>query len=121
MVLVENDPSVAASPSGDQVARPADSVEDVGPDEVRIVATAAGPSYLVLDDYYHRGWTVHVDDQPSRIFVANALFRAVPIGAGTHVVDFRFEPASQLAGTLVSVLCLFLVIGAVAWSVRRGG
>ncbi len=119
MVLIENDPSVAASPSGDQLATPATGIEDLGPNEVRVEATADGPSYLVLNDFYHRGWTVRVDGQPSRIFVANALFRAVPIDAGVHVLDFRFEPASQRVGAVVSVLCLLVVIGAIVWSVRR--
>jgi hypothetical protein len=119
MVLVENDPSVAASPSGDQLASPAGSVDDLGPNEVRVVAHADAPSYLVLDDFYHRGWTVSVDDQPARIFVANALFRAVPIDAGTHVLDFHFEPVSHVVGALVSAACLIVVLGATAWSVRR--
>jgi uncharacterized membrane protein YfhO len=120
MVLIENDPSVAVSPSGDQVASPAVSVDDLGPNEVRVVAHADGPSYLVLNDFYHRGWTVTVDGQPARIFVANALFRAVPIEAGTHVLDFRFAPVSHLAGALVSAACLLLVLGAIAWSIRHG-
>jgi hypothetical protein len=119
MALIENDPSVGAAPGGDQTVLPATRVEDLGPNEVRIEVTATGPSYLVLDDYYHRGWTAHVDRQPARIFVANALFRAVPIEAGPHVVDFRFEPLSQLVGGVVSVLCLLVVLGAIVWSLRR--
>ncbi len=86
---------------------------------MRVEATADGPSYLILDDFFHRGWTAHVDGQPVRIFMANALFRAVPIDAGSHVVDFRFEPLSQLVGGLVSVLCLLVVLGAIVWSLRR--
>jgi hypothetical protein len=74
----------------------------------------------VLNDFYHRGWTVSVDGQPARIFVANALFRAVPIDSGTHVLDFRFEPVSQLAGALMTAACLLVVLGAIVWSVRRG-
>jgi hypothetical protein len=119
MALIENDPSVATAPSGDRVAAPADSVVDLGPNEVRVVASADGPSYLILNDFYHRGWTVQVDGQPSRVFVANAVFRAVPIDAGTHVVDFRFEPVSQSAGAVVSALALLMVTGAIVWSVRR--
>jgi hypothetical protein len=119
MVLIENDPSVGAAPGADRQALPAGRVEDLGPNAVRVEATADGPSYLVLDDFYHRGWTARVDGQPAPIFVANALFRAVPIDAGSHVVDFRFEPQSQLVGGVVSVLCLLVVLGAIAWSVRR--
>jgi uncharacterized membrane protein YfhO len=118
MVLIENDPSLAASPSGDQLVAPALSVDELGPNEVRVTAAAEGPSYLVLNDFFHRGWTARVDGQPARVFIANALFRGVAIDAGTHVVDFRFEPVSHLVGAGVSVLCLVLVLVAIAWGLR---
>jgi hypothetical protein len=121
MVLIENDPSLAASPSGTQLAAPALRVDDIGPNEVQVMAAADGPSYLVLNDFFHRGWTARVDGQPAKVFIANALFRGVAIDAGTHVVDFRFEPLSHLVGGLVSVLCLLAVLGAMIWGLRVRG
>jgi uncharacterized membrane protein YfhO len=75
---------------------------------VRVTATASVPSYLVLDDFYHRGWTARVDGQAARVLIANALFRAVPIEPGNHTVELRFEPLSHLIGAVVSVLALGL-------------
>jgi uncharacterized membrane protein YfhO len=113
-VLIEGDPTVGSEPSGDQPAAPAD-VSDLGPNAVRVQASAAVPSYLVLDDFYHRGWTVRVDGQPGRVLIANALFRAVAIEPGQHTVEFRFEPLSHLVGAGISavgvVLDLALVLG----------
>ena len=121
MVLIEGDPSVAAEPVGEAAVTPAVSVQDLGPNVVRVVASADAPAYLMLDDFYHRGWSAQVDGQPARIFVANALFRAVAIDPGTHVVEFRFAPASHLLGALVSGLCLVVAIGAIVWSRLRLG
>ena len=118
MVLVESDPNAASEPSGSVLASAA-RVEDLGTDAVRVTAIADGPSYLVLDDFSHRGWTARVDGQPARVFVANALFRAVAIDAGTHVVEFRFEPLSHQVGVVVSGLCLIVAIGATVWGARR--
>jgi uncharacterized membrane protein YfhO len=87
---------------------------------VRVAANADAPSYLVLDDFYHRGWTARVDGQPAHVFIANALFRAVAIDAGSHVVEFRFEPLSHLIGAVVSAMSLLLVGIAIAWGLRRG-
>jgi uncharacterized membrane protein YfhO len=115
MVLIENDPNAPTEPTGSQPAAAA-RVEDLGPDEVRVTATADGPSYLVLDDFYHRGWTARVDGQSARVFIANALFRAVAVEPGTHVVDFRFEPLSHLIGAIVSAVSLIGVIGAILGS-----
>src|SRR5207248_2655237 len=84
MVLIENDPGAPSAPLGSLAARPARQIEDIGPNAVRVVADAGGPSYLVLSDFYHRGWTAQVDGQAARVFIANALFRAVAIDAGTH-------------------------------------
>jgi hypothetical protein len=119
MLLVENDPNAPQLPSGSHQVETADSVEDLGPNGVRVTARADTPSYLVLDDFYHRGWTVRVDGQPARVLIANALFRAVAIDAGLHVVEFRFEPLSQLIGAVVSGISLLLVVIAIAWGIRR--
>jgi hypothetical protein len=121
MVLVENDPE---APDAPDVASPrpavaAASVEDVGPNVVRVTASAQAPSYVVLDDFYHRGWTARVDGQPTRVFIANALFRAVAMDAGTHVVEFRFEPLSHVIGAALSALSLLVVVAAVALGGRH--
>jgi Bacterial membrane protein YfhO len=118
MLLVEGDPSTPQDPSGSQLARAATRVEDLGPNAVRITATADTPSYLVLEDFYHRGWTVHVDGQPGRVLIANALFRAVVIEPGTHTIEFRFEPVSHLLGVAVSALTLLVMLLAIGWGLR---
>jgi hypothetical protein len=115
MVLIENDPSAGDQPTGDAVAVAATRVDDLSADEVRVVATSDGPGYVVLDDFYHRGWTASVDGQSARVLIANALFRAVAVDAGTHVVDFRFQPQSLWLGLGVSILSLIVVLGALVW------
>jgi uncharacterized membrane protein YfhO len=89
------------------------TVEDGGPNVVRVTATADQPSYLVLSAFYQRGWTAQVDGQPARVFIANALFRAVAIEPGTHTVEFRFEPQSLLIGGLVSAISLAVVLAGI--------
>jgi hypothetical protein len=122
MVLIENDPNTPAEPTGNAQAAAATRVDDLGPNTVRVAATADSPSYLVLTDFYHRGWTATVDGQPARMLIANALFRGVAIDAGTHVVDFEFRPVSMLIGGIVSAASLLLALGAIVvglrWRVR---
>jgi hypothetical protein len=114
-VLIEGDPA-AGSASSDGAGQPvAAEVRDVGPDAVEVRASAERPSYLVLDDFYHRGWTARVDGQPTRVFIANALFRAVALPAGEHVVAFRFEPLSHLVGAVISAVGLVSTAGLLVW------
>jgi hypothetical protein len=117
-VLIENDPNTPPTPSGSLPVAPATRIEDLAPDAIRITASATSPSYLVLDDFYHRGWTARVDGQPSRVFIANAVFRAVAIDAGTHVVEFRFEPLSHLMGAAISAISLLMAALVIVWGVR---
>jgi len=51
MLLVEGDPNTPQEPNGSQPALAASQVEDLGPNVVRITATADVPSYVVLDDF----------------------------------------------------------------------
>jgi hypothetical protein len=110
MVLIEGDPTTPSDPTGTLAVVSATLVEDRTPNMVRVTATAVTPSYLVLDDFYQRGWTVRVDGQPARVFIANALFRAVSLEPGTHEVEFRFEPLSHLLGAAVSAVSLLIVL-----------
>ena len=79
-----------------------------------------GNSLLVLSDTYYPGWKAFVDGIPEKIYQANYAFRAVPLGAGTHKVEFVYDPMSFKLGAGVTFLGILgcLLIG---WAVRRKG
>jgi hypothetical protein len=114
-VLIEGDSSAGTQPDAEPAEPVAAEVTDLGPEAVDVRASADGPSYLVLDDFYHRGWTARIDGQPTRVFIANAVFRAVALPAGQHLVEFRFEPLSHLVGALVSALALLGSVAVAVW------
>jgi hypothetical protein len=118
-VLIEGNADTAREPVGSTPAVAAEGVQDLGPNVVWVTATATEPSYLVLNDFYHRGWTATVDGQSTPVDIANALFRAVAIEPGTHVVEFRFEPRSMLIGGLISVLAVVGVLAMVGIGLLR--
>jgi hypothetical protein len=117
-VLIEGDLSAGAE-SNAQAGQPvAAEVTDRGPDAVEVRASLDRPGYLVLDDFYHRGWTARVDGQSTRVFIANAVFRAVALPPGQHVVEFRFEPVSHLVGAIISALALVVAVAVAVWGFR---
>jgi uncharacterized membrane protein YfhO len=62
---------------------------------------------LVLTDTWFPGWRATAGGQPLRIYEAYAAVRGVVLEAGTHVVEFRYRPASVLAGgALTALACL---------------
>lgn len=76
---------------------------------------ATGPGTLVLADTWYPGWTATVDGEPAEIARADVLFRAVSIEAGTHLVDFAYDPGRAGWALLGGVVAL---AGAVAAAAR---
>ena len=74
--------------------------------QVEIATRTEGRRLLVLADVDYPGWVARVDGRPVEILRANFAFRAVPVPAGAHRVTFRYEPASFLVGSIVSIVTL---------------
>ncbi len=76
-----------------------------------------GGGYLLLLDSFAPGWNVTVDGTAATVLRANALFRAVRLAPGRHLVVFRYRPASFLVGAAVSAASGLVMLG--LWAVGR--
>jgi hypothetical protein len=81
-----------------------------GNQDVRIRASSTNPGVLVLADSFYPGWHVYVDGKEQRLLRANYFFRAVRIGQGEHIVEFKYEPYWFKIGKLVSIATLTTVV-----------
>lgn len=104
---------VLEGPPGESA--PTDHWQPVTLTSSRNVATirAALPrdGYVVLLDTYYPGWQVRVDGQLQTIYPANLAFRAVPVPAGEHTVEFRYRSNTLLCGALVTALTSMATLG----------
>lgn len=82
------------------------------PEHVAIQVYSPDPGFLFLADQYFPGWSATVNGNEAEILRANYTFRAVAVGSGTSVVEFRYRPASVRAGAAVSVVSLLLFLAA---------
>jgi hypothetical protein len=73
---------------------------------VTIATSADSEAILVLADSYYPGWKAFVDGREEIIRRANLFFRAVPLPAGNHTVEFRYEPRSFTIGLAISSVAL---------------
>lgn len=71
---------------------------------LQLLVKSTEDSLLVLSDTYFPGWKVLVNGSPKKIYQANYAFRAVPIHAGTHQVEFVYTPLSFRLGALFTLL-----------------
>ncbi len=60
--------------------------------------------------YYPKGWCVYIDGELVDYIRANYLFRALAIPAGTHKIEFKFEPQSYLLGNLINGISSYLLL-----------
>ncbi len=75
---------------------------------------------LILSDTYYPGWKAFVDGKESKIYRADYTFRAIPLNAGTHQVEFVYDPISFKLGAGVTALGILGCIG-IGWVARRRG
>jgi hypothetical protein len=82
------------------------------PDRIRLEASTDAPGLLMLSETYDPGWKAYVDGEQVEVLVADHLLRAVPLPAGEHVVELRYEPTSLKIGIAISAVTVLAVVGA---------
>lgn len=113
--VIEGAPQPPAAGAG--APTPATFVRD-DDRHVTLTANARKPGWLVLDDTYYPGWHATVDGRPVKIHAANVAFRAVPVPAGRHTIDFDYSPASVRWGLILSLLALAAIAAGLTRAVR---
>ena len=101
--------ATAIDPATIPASTPADIVS-YRPQQAVIELNAPRPGYLVLTDTFYPGWVASTDGQPTDIYRANYLFRAVRVPAGRHTVEFSYRPRSFMMGAAIS-LCALAILG----------
>lgn len=74
---------------------------------------------LMLSEIYCPGWTAYVDGVKGQLYRANWSLRAVPVLAGKHVVEVRYEPESFYRGMWITLATLGLSIAGITFSSRK--
>ena len=87
----------------------------------RIVLHVDAPTagWLVLADAFYPGWEAHVDGQPTPIYAADGLFRAVAVPPGPHQITFDFRPRSLRLGAALAVVGIVLAAVLLWLATRR--
>jgi multisubunit Na+/H+ antiporter MnhG subunit len=82
---------------------------------LRVDVPEAG--WLLVTDTWSRRWRVTVDGGEGEILPGNFVFRAVNLAAGTHTLDFRYDPIGFPWLLMLSWGTLLLVA---TWSIGGG-
>jgi hypothetical protein len=120
-VILEEEvrPPAAPADSSSGPSSPQVIVKAVIEGEINIVADVPAPGFIVLNDMFTPGWTARVDGKDSAIYQADYLLMAVPVGAGTHAIEFRYEPAGFRMGKWITLVTAGLLSLSLAFDVAR--
>lgn len=93
------------------------------PDEMSMNVTAGSDGFLVLSEVYASGWNAYVDGKKVDIYATDYVLRGIPIPAGDHVVELRYELRSLTIGFWISIVIGLVVLAlliANAWELWTG-
>ncbi|MCC3153604.1 YfhO family protein [Hymenobacter sp. BT770] len=100
------------------------TLTNYSPDELKYRYTAKNDGFVVFSEiFYADGWQAFIDGKPVPHLRADYVLRAMPVPAGSHVIDFKFEPKAYAVGNAVSlassIVLLLVLVGAGVYLARR--
>jgi len=112
--LLERPPPDIARP--DDPAADRASITTYEADRIRLRTSTGASGLMMLSEVYYPAWKAYVDGRPVPVHAADHVLRAVPVPAGEHTVELRYESWSLRAGVAISLLS---GLGLVALTVAR--
>ena len=96
-------------------AQPVIQLKTYRPNYLKYEATVENGTPLAVfsEIYYPKGWNAYIDGQPVEHIRTNYILRALPVPAGKHEIEFRFEPKSYDIGNKISLASSLILVLAV--------
>ncbi len=81
------------------------------PNDLTYLTSSATSQLAVFSEiYYSKGWNAYIDGEFVPHLRANYVLRALPIPAGEHQIEFKFEPKTYAIGRKISFVSSLLVL-----------
>jgi hypothetical protein len=83
----------------------------------RIILEVDSPeaAFLFMSEAHYPGWKAYVDGIEEEILRADYVFRAIPVGPGSHRIVVVYQSLSFKVGLAVSLVTVFLLL--ISWAV----
>lgn len=104
---------VSAKPSKDSTATIVLDKASFRPNYAKYVSQNKKDGIAVFSEvYYPKGWNVYIDGKKTNaLFRADYVLRALPLPAGNHTIEFRFEPqVVKTGGTIQLISCIGILL-----------
>ncbi len=86
---------------------------------IELAVETSHDGFLVLSEIFYPGWKAYIDGVETPIYRTDYNLRGMPVPAGTHTIDVRFEPATFSNGMWITLTTLTICGAGVIVSLRR--
>ena len=87
-------------------------------DKISYKTSSPAPQFAVFSEvYYPHGWDAYIDGKKTAYSRVNYILRGMPVAAGNHTIEFRFEPRTVILGDKITMwfsILVYLMLIAVA-------
>ena len=67
---------------------------------------ADGETFINMSQTYYPGWNAYIDGVKTELYEVNGIIQGAFVPAGTHTVEFRYQPTVFYAGVFVSIAAI---------------
>ena len=89
------------------------------PNEIDIKVSLQKPGILVLGEVYYPAWVAYVNGARQKVMRANDTMRAVPLPAGMHTIEIRYESDPFRLGGMIALFTLAVALGVILLHRRK--
>lgn len=76
------------------------------------------------ENYYQQGWQAYIDGKEAPHIRVNYVLRGMQIPAGTHTIEFKFDPQVVKTGSSIalstSIIVVLLLLGGLFYQFKKG-
>lgn len=82
------------------------------PNDLKYISNNSNEGFAVFSEmYYSKGWNAYIDGKLTDHYRVDYALRGLPIPAGKHTVEFKFEPQVVKTGSMISLVSFVLMLG----------
>ncbi len=94
------------------------------PNYLKYTSSNANDGFAVFSEmYYKNGWKATIDGKEAAILKVDYALRGLPIPAGKHTIEFKFEPQVVKTGSIIALISsigmLLLVVGGIYFEKKK--
>jgi hypothetical protein len=101
------------------------TLDSYQPNDLKYTSINSNDGLAVFSEmYYKNGWNAYVDGNKVEHLRANYVLRAMPIPAGKHTIEFKFEPEVVKTGSTIALLSsigmVLLLVAGIYFERKKG-